>query len=140
MSDLGDRMELIKTTLAAKYVDRVVTRDFLPMENRKDADLVKGIYTILSRDEGNYQNYNGREGMDGSQQIKIVGQFVLPEATVKDTPSAIENAEFVMVDEIKAFLRTRPAPLAQLFMRRFFQSMQLDAPYGWISVDLEFLQ
>jgi hypothetical protein len=140
MTDLIDRMELIKTTLAAKYPDRIVTRDLLPFDRRKSADLVKGIYTILGDGEGDYANYNGREGMDGRQPIKIVGQFVLAESVVKETPSAIENAEYVMVEEIKVFLQTRPALLAQLFMKRFWQSRQEDAPYGWVAIDLEFLQ
>lgn len=137
MSDLGDRMNLIKTSLATALPSRVVTRDFMPFDQRKATDLASGIYTIISRDEGNYPNYNGREGMDGSQGIKIIGQFVMTEDSL---PSAIEDAEFVMVDEIKTFLRARPAALAQLFMRRFIQSQQLDAPYGWISIELDFLQ
>jgi hypothetical protein len=140
MSDLGDRMNLIKTSLATALPLRIITRDFLPHDQRKHEDLAAGIYTIISRDEGNYPNYSGREGMDGSQGIKIIGQIKLAEAATRTTTSAIEDAEFTMVDEIKGFLRVRPAALAQLFMKRFSQSMQLDAPYGWISIDLDFLQ
>jgi hypothetical protein len=140
MSDLIDRMELIKTELAAYLPDRVITRDFMDITQRKESDLSSGIFTILSDGEGEYANYATREGMDGRQALMIIGQFELPESVIKDTPSAIENAEFVMVEEIKSFLRQRPPLLAQMFMKNFRQSLQMDAPYGWVSIKLEFLQ
>ncbi|HLP97489.1 MAG TPA: hypothetical protein VK149_03490 [Sideroxyarcus sp.] len=141
MSDLGDRMNTIKTLLATAYSTRIVTRDFMPPENRDRADLLKGIYTILSSDEGGYPNYRGREGMDGRQNLIIIGQFELEAATLKSGGThLIDDAEFAMVDEIKSFLRTRPPVIAQLFMKGFRQSRQLDAPYGWVVIDAEFIQ
>ena len=137
MSDLSTRMELIKTTFAAALPLRVVTRDLEDFTERPRADLEKGVYTLVSADEGGYANYNTREGMDGKQRIKLIGQFVMPEDTAG---SAIEDAEFAMVDEIKGLIRTRPAALAQLFITGFINSRQLDKPYGWVSIDLEFLQ
>lgn len=137
MSDLSARMELIKTTLATALPLRVLTRDLVDFSMREDADLVKGIYTLVSGGEGNYKNYNGREGMDGAQRLLLVGQFRLDEDAAG---SAIEDAELAMVDEIKALMRTRPPVLAPLYMTGFRQSQQQDKPYGWVSIDLEFLQ
>lgn len=137
MSTLTARMELIKSTLATALPLRVVTRDLMDFSERADSDLVKGVYTLLSNGEGNYKNYSGREAMDGAQRLFLVGQFRLDEDA---TGSAIEDAELTMVDEIKAMLRTRPPALAQLYMTGFRQSKQLDKPYGWVSIDLEFLQ
>lgn len=136
-SVLGTRMELIKTLLEAKYPARVVTRNFIGYADHKRTDLVKGIYTLVSQSEGGYPNYNGREGQDGRQRLLLVGQFILDEDALG---SAIEEAEFIMAEEIKEFLRTRDPQIAQLFMTGFRQSQQLDRPYGWIAVDLEFLQ
>lgn len=135
MSELSTRMELIKTTLATALPLRLVTRDL--KSDRDDAELIAGVYTLLSRSEGNYKNYNGREGMDGAQRMLLVGQFRLDEDALG---SAIEDAELAMVAEIKALLRTRPPVLAPLYMTGFRQSQQLDKPYGWVSIDLEFLQ
>lgn len=137
MSEISTRMELIKTLLAAALTARIVTRDLLDFAQRKDADLLAGIYTLVSNGEGGYQNLNGREAMDGTQRILLVGQIRLDEDAV---PSAIENAELAMVDEIKAFLRARPAQIIQLYMTGFRQSQQMDAPYGWVSVDLEYIR
>lgn len=137
MSTLTARMELIRSTLATALTLRVVTRDLMDFSERADADLVKGVYTLVSGGEGNYKNYSGREAMDGAQRLSLIGQFRLDEDALG---SAIEDAELAMVDEIKALLRTRPATLAQLYMLGFQQSKQLDKPYGWVAINLEFLQ
>jgi hypothetical protein len=140
MSELGTRMELIKTLFAVAYPLRIVTRDLLPFDQRKAADLQAGIWTIIGNGERDYANYSGREGMDGRQPLLMVAQFVMPEGTAG---SAIEEMEFTLVEEVKTFLRDRltiDPRLAQLFMLGFRQSQQLDAPYGWVSIDLEFLE
>lgn len=137
MSEIGDRMDLIKSLLAAALPARIVTRDLLDFAQRSEDDLEAGIYTLVSKGEGGYQNLNGREAMDGTQPIQLVGQLKLAEDAL---PSAIEDAELVMVDEIKVFLRARPAQIIQLYMTGFRQSQQIDAPYGWVSVDLEYIR
>lgn len=137
MSDLSDRMSLIKSLLEAAFPTRIVTRDLLDFSLRKTADLEAGIYSLVSQSEGSYQNYSTREGMDGKQRILLVGQILLGEDVL---PSVIEDAEFSLVDEIKGFLRTRDPRLAQLFMNGFKQSQQMEAPYGWVAIELEFLQ
>lgn len=137
MSEISDRMNLIKTTLAAALPARIVTRDLLDFSMREQADLEAGIYTLVSNGENGYQNLLGRLAMDGSQGILLVGQFQLVE---DEPPSAIEDAEHVMVDEIKNFVRTLPATLCRLKMNRYRQSQQIDAPYGWVSIDMEFVR
>jgi len=134
MSVLGDRMNLIKDTLAERFPTRLVTRSLKDFSLREDADLRRGIYTIVSNGEGEYQNLRYRAAMDGKHRMLLVGQFVLNEA---DEPELIEDAEFVMVEEIKAFARDLPPALACLEMKNFRQSAQVDAPFGWIGVDLE---
>lgn len=134
MSELGTRMELIKTELGNKYPLRMVTRAFADFAYRTEAELTAGLYTIVSANEGGYKNYSGREGMDGRQQLRIYFQQELAEDATGDQ---IEEAEFSAIDEIKAFLRDRPATLAQLFLIGFVQSEQLDAPYAWVRFDLE---
>src|SRR3990167_426890 len=131
MSEISTRMALIKTLLAAALPLRIVTRDLLDFGQRTNTELTAGIYTLVSNGEGGYENLNGREAMDGTQRILLVGQVQLGEDVV---PSAIEDAELAMVDEIKAFLRARPSTIVQLYMTGFRQSKQMDAPFGWVSI------
>lgn len=137
MSELGERMALILSSFAATVPARVTTRDLKPFEQRSDAELVAGIYTLVSVGEGDYANYNGREMQDGRQRMLLIGQIKVAENA---TPSAVEDAEFALRDEVKAFVRALPAPLCTLLVTGFRQSAQAEHPYGWIAFDLEFLQ
>lgn len=134
MSLLADRMNLIASTLEARFPLRVVTRSLKDFTQRQPAELKRGIYTVISQGEGGYQNYLSRAAMDGQQKMILVGQIQLGE---KDDPSTIEDAEFEMIEEIKDFCRHLPAQLACLSMTGYQQSGQVEAPYGWIAVDLE---
>lgn len=137
MSELGDRMNLIKTTLAAALPARIVTRDMMDFAGRKHSDLQAGIYTLVSIGESGYQNLMSRKAMDGSQKVLLVGQFVLAEEA---TTSAIEDAEFAMIDEIKSVLQALPPALCQLQITGFRQSGQIEHPRGWVGIDLEFVR
>lgn len=134
MSALADRMQLIKTTLAARYPARVVTRRLQDFGCRKADELKKGIYTLVSLGEGGYANLRDRPAMDGKHRMLLIGQLQLPE---KNDGEAIEDAEFVMVEEVKAFLAALPPALACLEMKSFRQSGQTDHPYAWIACELE---
>lgn len=136
-SPLTDRMNLVKSTLAARVPARVVTRSMQDFTARKRADLLAGVYTIISAGEFGYANYNGREAMDGKHRLLLVGQIELAETAEEE---AIEDAEFAMADEVKALVRNLPVGLCSLVMTGFRQSQQLEAPYGWIAVDLEMTQ
>lgn len=136
MGDLTDRMALILAELGTRYPARIVSRSLKDFADQKEADLLAGIYTLISLGEGGYANYNGREAEDGKQRMKLVGQILLSEDA---DSSAIEDAEFAMVEEIKVFVRDLPAALCTLVMKGYSQSGQLEAPYGWISIDLEYL-
>ena len=134
MGELSTRMNLIQQTLAARYPARRVTRQLLDFADRKESELTAGIYTLISHGEGDYENLNGREAMDGTHAVLLVGQIVLPHAA---TPTDVEDAEFAMAEEIKGFVRNLPPELCALVMKGFRQSGQLEAPYGWVAVEME---
>lgn len=134
MTVLATRMNLIKSTLAACYPARVVTRSLKDVSQHKTPDLKLGIYTLISQGEGGYANLLGRAARDGQQRLLLVGQIQLGENA---ETSEIEDAEFVMVEEIKAFCSDLPPALICLSMTGYQQSSQIDAPYGWIAVHLE---
>lgn len=132
------RLILLKESLALLYPARIVTRNLLAHEARTPAEMKQGVYTIVSAGAEGYKNYNGREAMDGNHKIALFGQFMGEEG---DTGEDIEDKEFVMVEEIKAFLRAaapvRPAALCCLVATGYLQSAQLDHPWGGIRFDLE---
>jgi hypothetical protein len=127
-------MELIRSTISAQLPARVVTRSLLDFAQRKDADLLAGVYTVLSRGERDYAGYIGREAQLGTQDLLIVGQIKLVETS---EPYEIEEAEFAMVAEICAFLGALPDGIGGLRLKGFRQSAQMEHPYGWVAFDLE---
>lgn len=134
MTTLAEHMELIKTTLAAKYPHRQVTRSLKDFADRPAQQLKAGVYTLMSDGEYDYPNYNGLEGMFGKHRIRLVGQILLPENA---EPVDTENAELAMVEEIKVFTQTLPPSLCSLVMMDFEQSRQWEHPNGWVGINLE---
>lgn len=134
MSEISDRMEAIRAALAAAYPARVVTRQWRPMTTRRAEDLAAGIYSLVSQGESDYPNFNGYEARDGKHRIALIGQVKLAESA---TPDQVEDAEFAMVAEVKAFVRALPESLCCLLLTAFTQSGQLEAPYGWVIFELE---
>lgn len=135
--NLAERMAALKTALAAAMPTRVVTRDLKDFADRPKADVAAGVFTLISKGERGYRNYNGREAMDGRHSMLLVGQIALGEDAA---PSAVEDAEFAMIEEVKGFVRALPASLCSLTMTGFQQSGQLDAPYGWVAITLEVME
>ena len=125
-------------TLVAENVPawRVVTRSWKDFDGHAQADLEAGIYTLISQAERDYANYYGREAQLGLQTILISGVFVLSESA---TGEQIEDAEFEMVEELKAVaqVRSKPEIIGALQLVGFQQSGQLEAPYGWILARFE---
>lgn len=129
-------LEQIKTALAAKYPARHVTRTYKDPAERPDAQLVTGVYTILSRGARGFDNLPGREAVDGTLRVWILGQVkVSEEAEGVD----VEAAEFAMLEEIRAFLQDLPAGIDSLLVTEYVQSGQIECPYGWILFSLEMI-
>lgn len=133
MSELSLRMELFKVTLQAFAADRVVTRDLIDFANRTPEELKQGVYTVVSKGESGYANFTGRMAAYGTQGIAIIGQIQVEE---DDPPSAIEDAEGEMIEEIKQFANSQlPPGLGSFTLLSVNQSQQLEHPYGWVLFD-----
>jgi hypothetical protein len=132
--NLAERMAALKTAMETAMPTRVVTRKLKDFADRPKPDIAAGVFTLISKGERGYQNYNGREAMDGRHSMLLVGQIELAEDTDGD---AVEDAEFAMIEEVKGFVRALPSGLCSLVMTGFQQSGQLDAPYGWVAITLE---
>ena len=130
---LADALNALRDGLAAAMPTRVVTRDLLPFDLRREADLTAGVLSVVANVENRYANYRGREAQLGRLRVVVVGQIKLPEGA---QPSAVEDAEFAFAEAVKDFLGgVLPVTDVQLLETRF--SGQLEAPYGWFAMEWE---
>ncbi len=136
MSELSTRMELIKAALAALYPARIVTRDFKDPSLRSQSELAQGVYTLLSGSEDQYTNVPNYSAQEGHQHMVIVADIELAETVA---PSAVEDAEFTLIDEIKYFVRHLPATLCVMNLVSLVQSGQIAHPRGWVVFQLEYV-
>lgn len=130
----SERLALMQSSMAAAMPARAITRDLKDFSDRASAELSAGVFTLISKGEGGYRNYNGREAMDGRHRMLLVGQIQLGEDAA---PSAVEDAELAMIEDVKAFMRALPVGLCSVVMTGFTQSGQLEVPYGWVVIELE---
>lgn len=136
MGDLYTFREALKSAMAAAMPTRVVTRDHKDFGERAEDDLVKGVVTIVGLGEKDLSQWVGRETHLGTLPLLIVGQIKVAEGRA---PSEVEDAEDTLIEEIKAFCAAPPSGLGGLSMKGWRQSGQLEAPWGWVSVDVEVL-
>lgn len=135
MGELRDLREALTSAMQAAMPRRKVTRDFLDFAQRDAADLEAGVVTLIGSGEKGYANWLGRATQLGTVPFVVVGQIALPEIAL---PSEIEDAEDLLAEEIKVFCRDPGnALLGGITMSGFRQSGQMDAPFGWISCDIE---
>lgn len=140
MSERDSFLALLAAQLAAACPTRVVTRSLRDHVMHKDSDLLKGVLTLLAVGEGNYQNLIGRIGLDARAKAVLIGQLRVPEADEngeKTEPLAIEQAELALFEDVLAALRAGTGVLRCIDVTGFRQSGQIEHPFGWIAVELE---
>lgn len=119
--------------MATAMPARIVTRDLLNFDQRKEADLLAGVLTLVLDRERDYANYRGREADLGKLSVPLIGQLKLAEDAA---PSAVEDAVIAFSWEVKAFFAgALPVSDALILETRF--SGQFEAPYGWFAMDVE---
>ena len=126
-------MEALKASLAAARPGRRVSRSFRPMTRHNAADLERGVVALVVLGEGDFANYRGREADLGTLDVMLVALLKVLDSA---EPVAIEDAEFVLLGQVKAWLRGA-LPVRQCLLRSVVQSGQQDAPYGWVTMKLE---
>lgn len=133
--ELKTAMDALAAALATACPNRLVGRNFKPMAQRTDEDLLTGILSLACLGEQDYANYRGREADLGKLKVVLIGQLAV---AADAEPSALEDAEFVMAEEVKAFLALPPPyPLVECLATGYRQSGQLEHPYGWVAFELE---
>lgn len=139
-AEITDVMAELKATLETVLPARKFSRDLLDFGDRAEADLKAGIYTLLAGPEDTPADYMGREGNFATLHPVIVGQVVVDE-THPPVPHEAEDAESLMIDEIKALTRRQDlaANISSLLVRGIRRSMQQEYPYGWVSFQMELM-
>lgn len=126
MSIIGTIIESMKTALATAAPARSVTRALKDFSDRNKTELTAGIYTLISKGQVNTSRY------DEHLKVLLVGQIQLTEDS---TPDQIEEAELLMIDEIRRFVDGCQG--VQVMMKSWQQSQQIEAPYGWVSAEIQ---
>lgn len=134
MSDRDTFLAMIATQLATACPARVVGRSLKDHAAHKNDELTSGVLTLLATGEGQYQNLNGRIGLDARARAVLIGQLRVAEDT---EPLAVEQAELTLFEEVLDALRSGPMALRCLDLKDFRQSGQIEHPYGWIAIELE---
>lgn len=117
----------ISQALALAAPDRVVTRSYAEFTDRDQETLLRGLWTLLAR---------GAREEDGAAYLDmlLVGQLTVRE-DASDQPLAVEQAELAMLDEVLCLVSGIRG--CALTLRGVRHSMQIEAPDGWLAVDLE---
>lgn len=135
---ISQRLNSIKDALQSFAPSRIVGRSLRDLGQISDADLRRGVYTLVCRNESDFAEYMGREAELGTLQLALVGQIRVDDGL---DAVAIEDAELAMASEIKAFIKVTanngvPGSEGVLMLTRWQQSGQLEYPYGWIVFDM----
>lgn len=142
--------------VAAKLAEiapaRVVTRTYMDFSHRKESDLSKGVFTLLSSGVKRYPtDYIDSGDNDPAWEsatalpvfaFRVLGQGVLAESA---DGVAIEAAEFSMLAQIEALANALVkdetlawhGELVRAVLKGVDQSNQLEAPYYWIAALFE---
>jgi len=126
MSQYGVIIEAVATALSAAAPTRTVTRDLKDYSDYDDGVIRAGVYTLIS------QGIMADESDIETLSLLLVGQILLDESAA---PSATEEAELLMIDEVRVF--SQQIQGLRIVRGRFRQSAQIDAPYGFISGTLQ---
>lgn len=130
-TDYSAVMTAVMDELKIVAPKRVRTREYQDFAAHKDADLIKGVFTVMPAGVGQYP-YEHRPGDCGQFQILIVAQGRLHE-TCKGVD--IDTAEFTALNQLEALAERefeRPELLAALTLISATQSAQLEKPYWWV--------
>lgn len=140
MTEFEQRMTDLVTAIQTAAPTRVVTREYKDRAYIDPADLIAGVFTVISRGVKGFSNLPGRMASFGRHQVLVTGQMVIDEETLgrAATGPEVEAAEFAMVAELQATARSSlPESIGGLEMIEFAQSGQHERPHGWVAVKFE---
>ena len=131
---MDDRMAAVLTAMQEYpgLVARVIKRSLTHYKNQSEYDLKKGILTLVSAGEGDYNQGLGMIARDGTHRMLIIGQLKADD----NNPESAEDMELDMIEEVKSFVRSGIDGM-DLMMDNVKHSRQQEAPYGWFVIYMD---
>lgn len=111
---------------------RIVTRSFRDRDRIPDAELLVGVFTVISSSGEDFASYIGRNGAFGTRGVLLIGQMLVEETDDELQGLAVERAEFEMVADVSRLLQSLPESCGGAKLKKFQQSGQIERPYGWV--------
>lgn len=129
MSQIGDLLEALKVALALTYpAPYLVKRKLESFDEIGDAQLINGVWTIISTGIKDMSSPIHLEELEGNIQVLLLYQFKLTEGSTGDQ---VEDVELAKLDEIRNFFSSQTGTLRCFDIADFNQSAQQETPYGW---------
>lgn len=124
-------------SLDAMYPARHVTRGLVDPAQLGDAVLAQGVFTLVAETTSGWTEWTGREGDYGTLRFAVVGYVRVADDAA---PVVVEQAEAELEEQLLAWCREiKPAPLDAVYPRECTYSRGLEAPVGWIVMEMEAL-
>lgn len=131
MTDYKAILRELMNELRIVAPNRVLTRRYVPFQNRKKEELQRGVFCVTPAGVDAYP-YEHRPGDLGRFQIFIAAQGVVHDKAPED---AVDDAEFEAMNQLEALAARefdRPDILAALTLLSVQQSAQIEHPYWWV--------
>jgi len=136
-SPANTALQAVADSLAAKLPARVVGRSLLADVGLvPQADLLAGVLCVVAEGGGGFATHRGREADMGTLDFYVVGYVLVPD---DQPPAAVEQAELALLQDVLDWVATPGAvhPLNGVYPQAVRLSQQLEAPYGWVSVQMQ---
>ena len=119
-----------KASLAAALPGRVVRRGLVDPALEGDDVLRQGLVSLVTTERGDWSDFTGREGENGTLDFAIVAYLRLDDDA---TPEQLEDAELDLEEELLAWFRQKKLPpLDAVYPGRSTYSSGLERPVGWV--------
>lgn len=127
------RMDAVETALKAALPTRVIKRAFYrSYKDHKEDELKKGVVTLVSGQERDYNKGLGMVARDGWHRMILIGHL----KASKDDPLEVEKLELALIEEIKSFVKAG-IPGMSIDIESAQPSRQQESPFGWVVVYID---
>lgn len=133
-----DALNAAQASLQALYPNRVIKRGLQDPAELGNAVLQQGVIALVAGGTDGWTTYAGGEARNGTLHLAAVA-WVMVDAAAALT-LAVEQAEAQLEAELLAWCAAvKAAPLDAVYPRDVQYSRGLDAPVGWLVMNLEAL-
>lgn len=136
-SPTNTALQAVADSLAAKLPARVVGRSLLAdLSQVPQADLLAGVLCVVADAGSGFATHRGREADMGTLKFDLVGYVLVPD---DQPPASVEQAELALLQDVLDWVANPGAvhPVNGVYPQTVAFSKQLDAPYGWVGIEMQ---